>query len=148
MTEVGGKYSDRVAMYIARRFSDRQIQVFREVQFGRSIVGKRRRVDVFITSGGRAAAIECKFQGSSGTAEEKIVYAIEDMRAAAVPGFICYSGDGFSDSMQHVLKACDIACFAEPLAGDCWELDHLLAAVFGWWDVFAGVDCSQLALFE
>lgn len=139
----GSEYSTRVGTYVARRFGDRGVKVYREVRIGKSIIGKNRCVDVFCVCerDNKAFAIECKFQESPGTVDEKIPYALDDLRALPMAGCIAYAGRGFSEGVLHMLRASPNAAFCLPEAGqtvsssETRELDHLLAMHFGWWDV-------------
>ena len=142
----GAEYANLVASYLSKRFASRGLQVYREVRIGKTIIGKDRCVDVFCVSdeGKRAFAIECKFQDSQGTVDEKIPYALDDLRALPMAGCIAYAGRGFSDGVLHMLGASRHAAYCLPVEGqgdttsDTKELDHLLAIHFGWWDVVVG----------
>ena len=139
----GAEYANLVASYLSRRFADRGLKVYREVRVGKTIIGKDRCVDIFCVSGDnqRAFAIECKFQDSQGTVDEKIPYALDDVRALPMAGCIAYAGQGFSAGVLHMLAASPHAAYCQPLAdqaaitSDTKELDHALATHFGWWDV-------------
>jgi len=139
----GAEYSSLVASYIAGRFGDRALKVYREVRIGKSIIGKNRCIDVFAVCerDNKAFAIECKFQESVGTVDEKIPYALDDLRALPMAGCIAYAGRGFSEGVLHMLRAAPQAAYCLPLiaqshsTADTRELDHLLAMHFGWWDV-------------
>ncbi|HTM03711.1 MAG TPA: PD-(D/E)XK nuclease superfamily protein [Vicinamibacterales bacterium] len=139
----GAEYANLVARYVARRFGPRDLKVYREIRVGKTIIGKNRCIDIFcVTGDGRQAfAIECKFQDSQGTVDEKIPYALDDLRALPMAGCIAYAGRGFSEGVQHMLAASRHAAYCLPLSEqtgstpDTRELDHLLAAHFGWWDV-------------
>lgn len=142
----GAEYANLVASYIARRFGGRGLKVYREVRIGKTIIAKNRCVDVFCVADGSrdAFAIECKFQDSEGTVDEKIPYALDDLKALPMRGCISYAGKGFSKGVLHMLEASPHAAYCLPLSGqldsslDTWELDHLLAAHFRWWDVLVG----------
>jgi hypothetical protein len=124
----------------------RGIKVYREVNVGKTIIGKNRRIDAFCVSeaGNDAFAIECKFQDSFGTVDEKIPYALDDMQALPMAGCIAYAGKGFSIGVLHMLEGSARAAYCLPTPGqadqsfETWELDHLLAIHFRWWDVFVG----------
>lgn len=139
----GGEYANLVASYIAKRFATRGLSVYREVRVGKTIIGKDRCIDIFCVSkdAQKAFAIECKFQDSQGTVDEKIPYALDDIRALPMAGCIAYAGQGFSQGVQHMLAASPNAAYCLPLleqaitTPDTQELDHLLAVHFGWWDV-------------
>jgi hypothetical protein len=89
----------------------------------------------------KAFAIECKYQDSQGTVDEKIPYALDDLLALPMAGCIAYAGQGFSDGVRHMLAASRHAAYCLPAEGqtettaDTRELDHVLAVHFGWWDV-------------
>jgi hypothetical protein len=142
----GGDYANLVACYVARRFGGRGLKVYREIHVGKTIIGKNRRIDVFCVDepSNRAFAIECKFQDSEGTVDEKIPYALDDLRALPMAGCIAYAGSGFSEGVRYMLDASPHAAFCFPLpeqsesTSDTRELDHLLATHFGWWDVLIG----------
>ena len=139
----GADYANLVASYIATRFAPRGLQVYREVRVGKTIIGKDRCVDIFCVSedGQKAFAIECKFQDSQGSVDEKIPYALEDVRSLAMSGCVAYGGIGFSSGVLHMLAASPHAVYCMPEPGqamstsDTRELDHVLAVHFGWWDV-------------
>lgn len=83
------------------------LEVRSQLTVGRRIWGARRRIDLVLTDRGqrRSLGIECKFQGSPGTAEEKIPATIEDIRAWPIDGLVCFTGPGFSDNMRSFLLA-------------------------------------------
>jgi hypothetical protein len=142
----GGDYANLVASYLSRRFSSRGLKVYREIQVGKTIIGKNRRIDVFCVCEPthQAFAIECKFQDSEGTVDEKIPYALDDLRALPMAGCIAYAGTGFSQGVRYMLDASPHAAYCLPTGdqadstADTRELDHLLATHFGWWDVLVG----------
>ena len=137
----GDEYTGLIANYLARRFSAQDIEVFTEVSAGKSIIGKSRRVDIMVLAEGKtkALAIECKYQGVSGTADEKIPYALEDVQAMNMPSLLVYAGKGFSAGIAHQLSASPHAAYCLPdkyQAGpgqNTIELDHCVAMRFGWW---------------
>lgn len=139
----GADYANLVASYVARRFGARDLKVYREVRVGKTIIGKNRCIDIFCVCerSSRAFAIECKYQESQGTVDEKIPYALDDLRALPMAGGIVYAGQGFSEGVLHMLAASRHAAYCLPLPDqthttlETRELDHLLAAHFGWWDV-------------
>ena len=129
----GTEYANLVASYVARRFASRGLTVYREVRVGKTIIGKDRCIDIFCVSGdaSKAFAIECKFQDSQGTTDEKIPYALEDLRALPMTGCIAYAGQGFSDGILHMLRAAPDAAYCMPTpdlldaTGDTKELDQI-----------------------
>ena len=139
----GADYANLIATYVSRRFGSRTLKVYREIKVGKTIIGKNRCIDIFCVSDDtqKAFAIECKFQESQGTVDEKIPYALDDLRALPMAGCIAYAGQGFSDGVLHMLAASPHAAYCLPLDGqtetttETKELDHVLAVHFGWWDV-------------
>ncbi|MDQ1550706.1 MAG: hypothetical protein QOD50_128, partial [Actinomycetota bacterium] len=77
----GAEYANLVASYISKRFGSRTLKVYREIKVGKTIIGKNRCIDIFCVAEGsqKAFAIECKFQDSQGTVDEKIPYALDDL---------------------------------------------------------------------
>lgn len=81
------------------------LSVESEVRVGRRIWGAQRRIDVVLKHPETRVSlgIECKFQGGSGSAEEKIPATIEDIQAWPIRGIVVYAGKGFSANMQAYL---------------------------------------------
>ena len=82
-----------------------------EVEVGRRIWGARRRIDVVLKHPETRVSlgIECKYQGGTGSAEEKIPATIEDIRAWPIRGIVVYSGAGFSANMESYLLSTGMA---------------------------------------
>jgi hypothetical protein len=76
-----------------------------QVRVARRIWGAIRRIDVVLTHAEtrRTLGLECKYQGSQGTAEEKIPSTIQDIAAWPIPGIVVFSGEGFSPNMMAFL---------------------------------------------
>jgi hypothetical protein len=76
-----------------------------EVKVGRRVWGAVRNIDVVLTDPMTRVriGIECKYQGSSGTAEEKIQATLEDIRAWPIRGLVVIAGPGFSQNMRGYL---------------------------------------------
>jgi hypothetical protein len=53
--------------------------------------------------------VECKYQGTQGSAEEKIAGTIEDIRAWPIRGLVVFGGDGFSANMTAWLVSTGMA---------------------------------------
>lgn len=138
----GKEYADLVAAYVVKNFGGRGLTVYREVSMGKTIIGKNRHLDILVIHELSAAvlAIECKYQDTLGTVDEKIPYAIQDMQAMGVPVCLTYAGSGFSSGILHMLAACPIAAQCLPPADlrpsrDTRELDIALAMAFKFWDL-------------
>lgn len=138
----GKEYADLVASYILKNFGARGLTVYREVSMGKTIIGKNRHVDILVLREATATvlAIECKYQDTLGTVDEKIPYAIQDMQAMGVPVCLAYAGSGFSSGILHMLAACPIAaqCLPGPAlepSRETREMDIALAMAFSFWDL-------------
>lgn len=138
----GNEYSDRIAAYLVAAYGGRGLTVYREVSLGKTIIGKNRRVDLLAIHEPSqvALAIECKYQASQGTVDEKIPYTLQDMDALRVPSCITYAGDGFSQGVRHMLEAHHMAAYCLPdtdfkSTTATRELDHIVAMTFSWWDL-------------
>ena len=91
----GHEYADLVARYIVKNFASRGVKVYREVHVGKTLTGRGRRVDIFVLEPQTrtALAIECKYQGSVGTVDEKIPFALQDLESMRIPVCVSYAGD-------------------------------------------------------
>jgi len=78
-----------------------------EVRAARRLWGQRRYIDVVITDEktGKRLGVECKYQATSGTAEEKIPATIQDIAHWPIPGIVVIDGEGFSSNMQGYLMS-------------------------------------------
>ncbi len=143
MALTGTQYANLIASYVVHNFGHRGITVYREVNLGKTIIGKNRRLDILVIeeSTRTAMGIECKYQDTLGTADEKISYALSDMAHLDMPVCLVYAGKGWSSGILHMLKASPLAGFCEPHAetlapSDATrELDAALARTFKWWDL-------------
>jgi hypothetical protein len=85
-----------------------------QVKVGRRLWGAVRNIDVVLThpASKLRLGIECKFQGTTGTAEEKIPAIVSDIDAWPIRGIVVISGRGFSPNMRYYLissgKAVDV----------------------------------------
>lgn len=149
--KLSGEYVSLVATYLERNFGSLGAVVHQQVHLGTSIIGKRRNLDILVIHkpSQKALGLECKFQDVGGTADEKIPYALDDIAAMRIPGCVVYAGRGFSRGVLHMLEASDNAayCLPDPQRVErirstkpsalfsTWQLDHVLAVTFGWWDL-------------
>lgn len=93
----GSELRDKVAKLAA----DLGLDVRTEVRVGRRLWGAVRSIDVVLTrrDTGKTLGIECKYQGSGGSAEEKVPATIQDIAAWPIPGLVVFGGEGFSTNM-------------------------------------------------
>jgi len=102
---------------VAALGSDLGLDVHMEVGVGRRVWGAKRFIDVVLKHPETRVSlgIECKYQGGSGSAEEKIPATIEDIRAWPIRGIVVYAGDGFSTNMVSFLLSTGMAVALEDL---------------------------------
>jgi hypothetical protein len=88
-----------------------------EVKAARRLWGAKRRIDVVVTHKAtrKVLGIECKYQGTSGSAEEKIPATIKDIGYWPIPGIVVIDGPGFSENMKGFLMATGKAVWFEDL---------------------------------
>lgn len=148
----GHQYRDFIGRYLVAAYDVRGVEVYDEVTIGTTILGKPRRTDLVVLHRptDRALAIECKYQDSSGTVDEKIPYALQDLEALRMPAALAYAGVGFSQGVLHLLQSSHYAAYCMPgedlrpikrppsadaINSGTWQLDHVIAVTFGFWDV-------------
>ncbi|HZX97395.1 MAG TPA: PD-(D/E)XK nuclease superfamily protein [Myxococcales bacterium] len=91
----------------------------RRLTVGKTIYGKDREVDVLFRDArnGNRLAVEAKYQRVSGTADEKLPYAVLNLTTLPLPGVIVYGGGGFHQGALHWLcantRATDISRLAD-----------------------------------
>lgn len=118
--ESGTKLQEAV-VELSRRLG---LDVREQVRVGRRLWGSERKIDVIVThrESRRSLGLECKYQGSSGTAEEKIPATISDIAAWPIPGLVVFAGDGFSPNMRSYLLSTGKAVELEDL--EAWLTLH------------------------
>ena len=139
----GNIYRDRIATYLLTQFETAGLVLYREVNIGKSIIGKNRIVDLLALrpTDQRVLLLECKSQAVPGTTDEKVYYSLEDLKSASIHAPVClvYGGTGWSQGVLHTLEASPIAAYCDPPLDNARspqtrELDYVIAAVFGIWD--------------
>ncbi len=139
---LGGKpYRQIVATHVAKTFGEYGIEVYEEVRWGSSIIGKNRKVDILVVSkkDRAAVALQAKYQTMAGTADEKIPYALADCEAMWIPATVVFGGDGWSPGVRHLLQGSRHAVALEVdgrgRVKNSRELDAFLAQHFKVWEV-------------
>jgi len=81
------------------------LEVRSQVRVGRRLWGSERKIDVVLIhpQSRRSLGLECKFQGGSGSADEKIPATISDIAAWPIQGLVVFAGEGFSRNMRSYL---------------------------------------------
>ena len=102
--------------------------VQKQVRVARRIWGAARQIDVVLThpESRLRLGVECKFQGVSGSAEEKIPAIVDDIDAWPIRGIIVIAGEGFSTNMSSYLFS----------TGKVVEVDDLES----WLNLFFGLE--------
>jgi hypothetical protein len=93
------------------------LEVRTQYKIGRRIWGAVRKIDLILTHPGdrQRLGVECKYQGTQGSAEEKIPLILQDIGAWPIPGIVVFAGDGFSPHMQGYLLSSGKAVELEDL---------------------------------
>ena len=96
----GAAFEDKVAEVIDRL----GLSYLRQVKMGVSILGRRRRADFLVYDhAGKSLGIECKYQQTAGSAEDKLVHTIIDFDARPVSHILVFGGEGFSKNIKGYL---------------------------------------------
>jgi hypothetical protein len=104
----------KIVVALARELG---LEAREQFRLGRRIWGAERRIDVVLTnpSDRRRLGIECKYQGTVGTAEEKVPAIVQDLAAWPIPGLVVFGGEGFSTHMRSFLLATGKAIHVDDL---------------------------------
>lgn len=100
------KSGSELEQAVARVGAALGLEVETQVVMGDRIWGTRRHVDVVLSKPDteRMLGIECKYQRSKGTVEEKIPLTVEDMEDWPIRGIVVLHGEGFSRDFRPFLK--------------------------------------------
>ena len=80
------------------------LSYLRQVKMGVSILGRQRLADFLVyDDAGRSLGIECKYQRTSGSTEDKLVHTITDFDARPVNHILVFGGEGFSKNIRGYL---------------------------------------------
>jgi hypothetical protein len=96
---------DQLCKVVVALGRDLGLEAREQFRLGRRIWGAERRIDVILTNPAdrRRLGIECKYQGTMGTAEEKVPAVVQDLGAWPIPGLVVFGGEGFSVHMRSFL---------------------------------------------
>ena len=108
-----------------------ELETAEQYQVGKRIWGTNRRIDVVLIDPKtrKSLGIECKYQKTSGTIEEKMPSTIEDIKAWPMAGIVVYAGEGITENMKSFLTS----------TGKALELDELEA----WLRMFFGLPFTK-----
>lgn len=94
-------------LFFALRYMGQAIYA-RQCETGQDIYGKRRRVDFILYHPVRwpdSLVIQCKWQASSGTVDEKYPFEVLSIRANGFPAIIILDGGGYTKKSAAWLRA-------------------------------------------
>ena len=93
---------DELVQLVAQLATALGLESRQQVKVARRIWGAVRFIDIVLThpQTRKTLGIECKFQGVTGTAEEKIPSVISDIAAWPIPGLVVFAGAGFTGNMK------------------------------------------------
>ena len=96
---------DALAKDVCRLAKRLRLQTVEQFKVGRRLWGAGRHIDVILKSRrtGRTLGIECKFQETRGSVDEKILATIQDIKAWPIEGIVVFSGQGFSEKIKSYL---------------------------------------------
>ena len=103
MAVTGDMLRDAVATYIASWNAGLGVKT--EVNLGLRFVGTPRKIDLLVYNprNNKAVGIECKLQQTSGSAYEKLSYALEDCLASPIPTLMVFAGNEIRMDMRSKL---------------------------------------------
>lgn len=99
MAHSGDRFRDALSEEI-RSWNLADVHVYREVFVGSRFVGKKRKLDLVIQHNSRTLGIEAKYQGTAGTAYQKLSYALEDARRTPIQTIIVFAGAGIEEDVK------------------------------------------------
>ena len=101
----GNLLRDKIIEYI-KSWKIPEIEIRKEYIFGYRITGQKRRIDIVLknNSNNKYLGIECKFQLSSGTASEKLIYTIVDAQIVPFTVLIAFGGPQLDNIKGELLR--------------------------------------------
>jgi hypothetical protein len=104
MTPASGKDLEKIVPEIVETLG---LKAHTQFKLGHRIWGAQRHVDVLVehpTTHARLG-IECKFQASRGSADEKLFSVRDDIATWPIRGIVVYAGEGFDPRFINILHA-------------------------------------------
>jgi len=101
----GRLFRDKIIEYI-KSWKIPEIEIKKEYTFGYRITGQKRQIDIVLknNSNNKYLGIECKFQLSSGTASEKLIYTIVDAQIVPFTVLIAFGGPQLDNIKGELLR--------------------------------------------
>jgi len=97
-TSSGAEFKEELLRYIESWGED--IEVLQEKPVGWRYVGTPRKLDIILRHGSRYLGIEAKYQASQGTADQKLIYTLEDAKASPIPVLVVFAGRGIKQDIR------------------------------------------------
>ncbi len=104
--DAGYEYIWPSSLFFAMRDMDQAIYAS-QVEVGRNIYGRLRRVDFLLFHPRKwpnCLVIQCKWQASGGTVDEKYPFEVLSIQQGGYPTIIVLDGDGYSKGAEQWLK--------------------------------------------
>jgi len=105
MSNIGNEFRNAIVQYI-QQWNEKEnlgINIVIEKPVGLRFVNTPRKIDIVLHKSGKFMGIEAKYQGSSGTAYQKLIYTLEDCKSSPIPTIIVFSGEGIKDDIKSKL---------------------------------------------
>ncbi len=95
--EIAVKNGNKLVEAVAEIGKALGLDVIKQYRVSRRIWGAKRSIDVVLIQPEtrKTLGIECKYQETSGTAEEKLPATIQDILSWPIPGLLVFYGKGF-----------------------------------------------------
>jgi hypothetical protein len=99
------KNSNELISSIVELAKNLGLETREEYNVAKRIWGSNRNIDVILRDPktSKVLGIECKFQKTPGTIEEKLPATIEDIKAWPMDGIVVYGGEGITANMKSYL---------------------------------------------
>ncbi|MGQ9556179.1 MAG: PD-(D/E)XK nuclease superfamily protein [Anaerolineae bacterium] len=123
MAVTNGRELEKAVADLGRKL---ELDVRTSAKVGKRIWGAQRHIDVVLTHPTTRVrlGLECKYQESAGTVEEKISSTLEDIKAWPIKGLVVIAGPGFSANMRGYLTSTGLVV-------DFEDLEEWLRMFFG-----------------
>lgn len=92
MANTGDIFRDALIEEIKKEWAIPGLKVYKEVWLGERFVGKKRFLDIVLQYNEKTFGIEAKIQNTSGTADQKLFYTLDDCVNSPIPTVIAFSG--------------------------------------------------------
>lgn len=108
MPNSGDIFRDSI-IYLIKSWGIKGLEIYKEPYVAERFVGNKRKLDVVLRHGDKSLGIEAKYQDSSGTAYQKLVYALEDCKVSPIKCIIVFSGKEIKPDTKAMLISSGLA---------------------------------------